>query len=456
MAIEGSYRTFTTPDGAAIPWYVIPFDESGRCKAPVTRKYLLDTLASETFSHVFLFSHGWNNDWADATERYESFIQGFGAMVDRQGLSKTPGYRPLLVGVFWPGISLVLPWERAPQFAGAGAAPGAADADRFADEHDRSVTTLAAQLPAADVPRFYELANSKELTVTQAEALAALVLPLLAPSDEGGGEPLGAADLVAAWKLAAVETSAAAGAALDVPDDESFGVSAPVAGGGPQAASWLGALDPRNALRMATVWQMKDRAGTVGAGGVHELLIDILGANKGHVHLVGHSYGAKVMLSACAAGKLPRAVTSVLLLQPAVSYLCFAVDADGKQHPGGYRGVLDPTCATQPVLATFSSNDVALARLFHFAVRRKSDVGEQRIAAGPPSRFAALGGYGAGGLAAGEGRQVGARQEGETYGDVGAGVRVVSVEGSDRISGHGDVSNLTTWWMLCDQVRRGS
>jgi hypothetical protein len=47
-----------------------------------------------------------------------------------------------------------------------------------------------------------------------------------------------------------------------------------------------------------------------------------------------------------------------------------------------------------------------------------------------------------------------AQLEGETYGSVAAGVRVVSIDGSQSIGGHGDVSNLTTWWMLCDQVRR--
>ena len=84
------------------------------------------------------------------------------------------------------------------------------------------------------------------------------------------------------------------------------------------------------------------------------------------------------MLSACAAVAVAP-VASVLLLQPAVSYLCFAVDADGQtsrwlsqRARANLRHSADP--------ASFSSRD-GLARLFHFAVRRKSDVGEQRIAA---------------------------------------------------------------------------
>ena len=453
MPIEGLFRTLTTPGGAAIPWYVIPFDDQGRCTAPKTRKDLIDALRTGGFSHVFVFSHGWNNDWDDAITRYEDFIAGFGEMSDRQGLWKQAGYTPLLIGIFWPGVSMVLPWERAPQFAAGGVGTAAdADARQFADEHSRSVDALASQLPAADVPRFQALAAAETLDEGQAEDLAALILPLLRPSDEGGGEPLGAADLVGAWKLAAAELRPAA-ADYEVDDEGAFGVSVPVPGAPPQTASWLGLLDPRNAIRMATVWQMKDRAGTVGAHGVHELLSDVLSVSKAAVHLVGHSYGSKVLLSALAAAAPSRPVTSVLLLQPAVSYLCFAVAAAGPGHPGGYRVVLDRV--KQPIMATFSSRDFALARLFHLAVRRASDVGEQRIAAGPPSRYAALGGYGAGGLAAGEGRTVVARLEGETYGDPAAsGARVVSVQGSSQIAGHGDVSNLTTWWMLCDQVKR--
>jgi hypothetical protein len=439
--------------GATVPWYVIPFDDQGRCKAPVTRADLIQALRSGVFSHVFLFSHGWNNSWADAVDRYENFLDGFRAMSERHGVTASAAYRPLLAGIFWPGISLVLPWERAPQIAAGGAAAAAWHADRFADEHDRSVTAIASELRQDQVPRFYALASASQLNDAQAQELAALILPLLPASDEGGGEPLGAADLVAAWTLAEAESTSLAGSAFDA-DEEAFGTAAPVAAAAPQAAGVLGVLDPRNALRMATVWKMKDRAGTVGVAGVHELVQDMLSASAGSVHVVGHSYGARVMLSALAAGTLPRPVTSALLLQPAVSYLCFAVDADGEGHPGGYRSVLDRV--KQPIAATFSSRDIALARIFHLAVRRKSDIGEQRIAAGPPSRFAALGGYGAGGLAAGEGRQADAHAEGDTYAEPGmAGVRVLSIQGSQTISGHGDISNPTTWWMLCDQVLRG-
>ena len=171
-----------------------------------------------------------------------------------------------------------------------------------------------------------------------------------------------------------------------------------------------------------------------------------------NVHLVGHSYGCKVMLSAVAAGTLPRKVTSALLLQPALSYRAFAVDADGKGRPGGYRDALKSIA--EPVMCTFSSHDFALAKTFHLAVRRRSDLGEQRIAAGAPSRFAALGGYGPGGLSAGESETVDIRDPGQAYTElVTPGLEVLALQGAQRIKSHGDILQPATYWALHEQVR---
>jgi hypothetical protein len=232
------------------------------------------------------------------------------------------------------------------------------------------------------------------------------------------------------------------------------GTATPVAGVGPTPAGILPKLDPRHALRMSTVWMMKDRAGRVGASGMHPLLRDILAVPGVAVHLVGHSYGCKVILSALAVGSLPRSATSALLLQPAVSHLCFALDSDGKRHPGGYRTVLDRV--KQPLLMTFSRHDFPLARIFHWAVRRKSDLGEQRIAAGPPNRFAALGGYGPSGMKAGEDLTLALKEAGEPYDEFQQdGLKVLALNGERSIHSHGDILNDYVWWALYQQVQRG-
>ncbi|HEX5632827.1 MAG TPA: hypothetical protein VFX50_06340, partial [Gemmatimonadales bacterium] len=224
--------------------------------------------------------------------------------------------------------------------------------------------------------------------------------------------------------------------------DEDYGAVTGAAGG-PQAAGLLDALDPRNAIRMFTVWQMKDRAGTVGAKGVGPLLRELLAACDAQVHLIGHSYGAKVVLSAVGYGDAApaRPVASMLLLQPAVSHLCFA---------GGYQRVPDRVAGS--IFSTYSRHDFPLRNTFHLALRREADLREARIAAGdePPSRYAALGGYGPR-----EAREklVPIQPPGQAYA-LDPAVKVYGLQAHEAIRGHGDISNPATWWALYSQVRR--
>src|SRR5690606_15613941 len=66
-------------------------------------------------------------------------------------------------------------------------------------------------------------------------------------------------------------------------------------------AYWYTKLDPRRIIRLLTVAIMKDRAGVVGHGGVGKVLQTLLDHSAARIHLIGHSYGAKVMLSALSA-----------------------------------------------------------------------------------------------------------------------------------------------------------
>ena len=440
----GPYRTLQLASGTEIPYYIIPFDEEGRCVGPQTRDHLIQHACG--FSDIFIFSHGWNNDWTVATQRYESFIEGFMKMRKEQGIPVPDGYKPLLVGIFWPSAVLVSGDEQAPTIA-AGDPNAAMDAAVAAD--GAAVTDIARNIRIEDRERFYQLAQSDALDEAEALDLARILQPLYA----GGQDEIGVAapepkDLVAAWKVSA---------ALHEPegDPDDFGT---VEGGAPggadgdlQAAGLFTKIRDlaRNAVRGTTVWMMKDRAGVVGARGVSPLLVDLLAAGKARVHLIGHSYGAKVMLSALSVpAALPRKVHSMLLLQPAVSHLCFADEVPLNHNPGGYRVALDRV--ERPILTTFSRNDDPLTKAFHLAIVRPSDLGEMQIAAEgePPTWFAALGGFGP-------------RRAGEKLIDMqlpptryvfDAGTRIYGLRGDTTISGHGDISNTSTWWALHNLV----
>ena len=70
------------------------------------------------------------------------------------------------------------------------------------------------------------------------------------------------------------------------------------------------------------------------------------------------------------------------------------------------------------------------------------------MAGGAQSPYAALGGYGPGGLAAGEMTQLPMRPIGQSYDLAGRTEEVIALEAHDAIRGHGEISNDYTWWAL--------
>jgi hypothetical protein len=168
--------------------------------------------------------------------------------------------------------------------------------------------------------------------------------------------------------------------------------------------------------------------------------------------MVGHSYGCKVLLSAVCAEPLPKLVDSMLLLEPAINYLCFASQVPKVGQPGQFRPALGRV--RQPILSTFSSNDAALHDLFHLAVRRRSDLGELKVAAlgVVPSIYAALGGWGPGGLGPGETQEIAIKAFPDRYALDSGAVKIYGVRGDQGISSHSDVINDWTFWALYNQV----
>ena len=190
-----------------------------------------------------------------------------------------------------------MPGDPGPTIAAGGAAPTAAEADAL----DEIVAPLAGE--AAE--RLRGVAARPAVAEAEAAALAEVAAAALhgrRAEVEAGEDPAmpGAAELLeAARRLQAADAGTAR-----YSDD--FSASRNAAQSGVRAAGLADFLDPRNILRVFTVYQMKDRAGTVGAAGVRALLLDLLTESATQVHAAGHSYGAKVMLSAACAGAVPR------------------------------------------------------------------------------------------------------------------------------------------------------
>jgi hypothetical protein len=415
-----------------VPFYVIEFDKHGKCTSPAALEHLLKT--SKTKTDIFLFSHGWNNDWIAATNRYDLFINRFTTERQNRWSPPTRNFAPLLVGVFWPSAALVAPWERAPDIASAGA-----------DDPDAAAVIDGLDLDPGETQQLLDIVS--EPSDDGVERLASLLAPKLTGSEDEVGDSGGAStkeDLLAVWKAAGQRRPAAPtprrGAFIPRGTDNN--------GGGPEIAGWNPMEKIRDGLRLTTVLVMKDRAGRVGGRGVAEALHELADASDARISLIGHSYGAKVVLSALTAGSGPsREVDSVLLLQPALSCFAFAANIEGA--PGGYRPALDRV--RLPIVTTYSGHDEPLTKAFHLAARRKSDIGEAVIAGRrqPPSKFAALGGYGPQGLDA---DWIDMPAEGVPYPPAGAN-RIVALDGTPFISSHGAVETPETAWALLSQVR---
>jgi hypothetical protein len=310
--------------------YVIPFDKEGRCEAPRTRDALLTEAQNGGYTDIYLFSHGWNNDWKVATGRYRHFRDGYIGMRVQHGLPMKRPYKPLLVGVYWPGVVLTKESERPPQMA----ALDAAGRDEQVDDYQTALRALAENVPVERVERFYDLTQRESLSEAEARELAELIAPLYATDDdmEWADQP-SAVDVLEAWR--AVPDTQPASASDDDLDD--FGTVDGGPAGGPQAAGDIFGFDPRGIVRVTTVWKMKDRAGVVGRKGIGPMLNAIRQRSDARLHLLGHSYGCNVMMSAILAADAlePKPADSLLLLQPAVNHLCFAEVVPEMDVPGG-------------------------------------------------------------------------------------------------------------------------
>jgi hypothetical protein len=129
---------------------------------------------------------------------------------------------------------------------------------------------------------------------------------------------------------------------------------------------WDGA---REALRQLTYFEMKKRAGVVGKDGLGPLLGRLGAAAPDlRVHLLGHSFGARLVSFALAGlpdgGATP--VRSLYLLQGAFSHFAFA---DALPTDPGRGGALKGAAARVggPLVASFSVHDLAVGKLYPLA-----------------------------------------------------------------------------------------
>ncbi|GDY41625.1 hypothetical protein SANT12839_025070 [Streptomyces antimycoticus] len=368
------------------PYWELRFDAYGDVDLR-QRDRLLEQAAQRDLTDLVVFAHGWHNTRTMATRLYDRFFAPFPELLGEAGPARL-GY----VGVVWPSMRFAdEPLAGSPPEPAPGAPPGLdADVQRPGLDADSPRPGLDAETHRALEVVF---PGRRQIVARLAELLAERS-ERLAPLDEFGvlvrglvrvrGEYGTAGDTADADGDTDGDTDAGVPAMFgeDVAEVcERFAAALTEARGKSDAEdrafpdSGLGGLwdGAHELLRQATYYVMRRRAGAVGREG----LGPVLGALAAlwpapRLHLVGHSFGGRLV--SYALGGLPEGATvaSVTLLQGAFSHYAFA---ERLPHAADRRGALYSAAhrVRGPVVSCHSRHDTALGLLYPVASRVLGD-----------------------------------------------------------------------------------
>ncbi|MGV9709303.1 serine-threonine protein kinase [Gordonia sp. NPDC003424] len=379
----------------------VHFDEQGDVN-PDDERDLVAHIRSAGLTDLVVFSHGWNNDEEAATSLYDRWFELLRKQI---GPGKTVGF----VGVRWPSTlwrdEPIPDFDPTPSPGGGGGAAAVEAAPHFhlgsPAVDDDQLTDLQAVFPEART----QLARLSELLAAQPDQsrVGELFAALQEFSDavpEGtldGEAPINARPGMLSADRNATKVFEDYAARLSDAGADLDGDGMGAAGLGDFAKKlWQGA---KEALRQASYWKMKNRAGVVGERGVGPLIARLATEfPELRFHLIGHSFGARVVsfaLRDVPAAK-PSPVKSVTLLQGAYSRFAFTrplpFDPDtGGERSGALVGMLDRIDG--PCTVCFSSHDRALGTFYPLA---SAAAGQDSAGIDDPlARWRAMGSHGA-------------------------------------------------------------
>ncbi len=342
---------------AGFPFWILEFD-SGARPAPGVQTFL-DEMSSAGLTDLFVFSHGWNNNHEAAMLLYNGFFGEVRNLLDDPSTNKRADRKVGVAGVIWP--SILFPGDSVPTEDEGGAASFTPDLNTPTLESELpKVFTAPEQLPVLqdllkmvderppDNDALLAFRDKLKQLVSSQETIAAQDdLELRAATVENDDDWFALLDLMS---VQAVPNSNGGAASL----------------GGVFGKLWNGAV---SVLRTATYWQMKDRAGLIGKQGLGPLLGQLHSAAPSlRIHLLGHSFGARLVSYALAG--LPERLTgpaspvkTLFLLQGAFSHFAFAEALPFDSSRAGDLAGMDAR-VDGPLLTTFSLKDLAVGNAY--------------------------------------------------------------------------------------------
>ena len=375
------------------PVWDLVFNEKGRLTAPAVDAFLGE-VAGEGITDLFMFSHGWGASETSARDLYNAMFP-----LIRDAAGGVAGIERLgFAGIYWPSLWFPDTPATPPRQGGSTQAGDGA----VQDESSGSAVLSGAEIAASLLPGFDD--PQQQQTVTEIgrlidEGVAAVgagesetvkeqrlrqvnqLLQSLVPPDPGGE----------------FEDQGETGVLLTNDPKRDYQAAADAFGSAPQGSSaqdvgdWFAKAihGAKDVLRVFSYTVMKARAGDIGRGGVGPLLVELhrrLPAVR--VHLIGHSFGARLVSFTLAGIGSPAEspVASLLLVQGAFSHWSFAHAQD---NPFGSPGALHMFAdrVHGPLVATFSVHDWAVGRWYPKA----SFLSRQDTQAGVAGRWDGMG-----------------------------------------------------------------
>ncbi|HEY0027387.1 MAG TPA: hypothetical protein VGC35_05915 [Allosphingosinicella sp.] len=425
---------------AGLPFAELHLDKDGQRVDPHS------AIIPSGITDLIVISHGWKNERGHAIALYEGLLRNVAAA---GGAALGSGGRSFgVTGIFWPALhyrsdlTLVPADPGVPHGQGGAASTVAQDLSRAALRAEAE--TFAADL-GVDPAAFGNLAVRASGGGAAADEFVEALRDVLGAAPEPEIE-LDHAELFSASGADLVEALSQGGSF------EGETPLSPTSDGDPGGAAGFSSVTRKgwrllsggksavaSLLNQASYFEMKKRAGIVGSALASLLEREDLRGLR--VHLVGHSFGAR-LASAAANEMRDLRPASLSLLQGAFSHNGFGSGIGAGRIDGGFRQVVAGNRVTGPILVTHTHRDVAVGFFYAVASTVSGEIAKGltggRIIGGADDLHGGIGANGALALAVGESVHLKASKG--TPPALTAGL-VNNVLADEIVSGHNDVVN---------------
>lgn len=347
------------------PYSVVEFDKNA--------KALSSPSIPEGTTDLLVISHGWNNSRVEAEQLYSKLLANFADVTKGDPLFAER--KLAVIGIIWPAKKFDSDFMQKASIQAGGAAAAGDDSDASQASMHAAVERLAAlYVDRGDkveelrklLPHIEDNQNAQEDFVeTLRELLGRDDTEHAIPAPDDAGQTIAAedsADVFFHASPANVFQNVSDADVVNTQDPDQIGAVEDGHAAGLGSLLSKAAKAVNDLVNLTSYFEMKKRAGTIGALGLAPLL-DQLAGKVVRIHLVGHSFGGR-LVTAAAAKSTTNKLHSMSLLQAAFSHNGFS-----RTMNGFFRSVIDGQRITGPILITHTKNDKAVGVAYPIASR---------------------------------------------------------------------------------------